>query len=297
MKCDCGYEFEPVIQYRHRLICGDCTDKAVVERVMEGEKFRLCFTSPPYANQRDYEIGEFDWCGLMCGMFGTSIEFCDSPGDILINLGMSHDDGKVNRYWEPWLEFAESQKWLLYGWYVWDQGSGFPGEYHGRLARSHEFIFHFSQGHVNANKWIETTGESLKRGVKGKRFRQKDGSLKQLGSPGTIGQPYKIPDSVIRVGREQARGIHTQTHPAVFSVEFAEFGIQTWGNVESVVYDPFLGSGTTLIACERLGRKARCIEISPAYCAVAIQRWVDMTGGEPILLESSHAPDTRDPQA
>ena len=50
------------------------------------------------------------------------------------------------------------------------------------------------------------------------------------------------------------------------------------------VYDPFLGSGTTLIACERLGRKCRAIEISPAYCAVAIQRWVDMTGGTPELV-------------
>ena len=51
-----------------------------------------------------------------------------------------------------------------------------------------------------------------------------------------------------------------------------------------IVYDPFLGSGTTLIACERLGRRCRAIEISPAYCAVAIQRWHDMTGGEPVLL-------------
>ena len=39
-------------------------------------------------------------------------------------------------------------------------------------------------------------------------------------------------------------------------------------------------------ACERLGRKCRAIEISPAYCAVAIQRWVDMTGGTPELITS-----------
>jgi hypothetical protein len=51
------------------------------------------------------------------------------------------------------------------------------------------------------------------------------------------------------------------------------------------VFDPFLGSGTSLIACERLGRKCRAIEISPAFCAVAIQRWADMTGQEPQLLD------------
>jgi len=52
-----------------------------------------------------------------------------------------------------------------------------------------------------------------------------------------------------------------------------------------VVYDPFLGSGTTLIACERLGRRCRACEIEPGYVAVAIQRWVDMTGGVPVLVE------------
>ncbi len=51
-----------------------------------------------------------------------------------------------------------------------------------------------------------------------------------------------------------------------------------------VVYEPFSGSGTTLIACENLSRKCRAVEISPAYVAVAIQRWVDVTGKEPILL-------------
>jgi len=50
------------------------------------------------------------------------------------------------------------------------------------------------------------------------------------------------------------------------------------------IYDPFLGSGTTLIACENLNRKGRGIEIDPGYAAVAIQRWVDLTGQEPVLL-------------
>ena len=52
-----------------------------------------------------------------------------------------------------------------------------------------------------------------------------------------------------------------------------------------IYFDGFLGSGTTLIACERLGRKCRAAEISPAYCAVAIERWVEMTGQEPVILQ------------
>jgi len=52
----------------------------------------------------------------------------------------------------------------------------------------------------------------------------------------------------------------------------------------AIMYDPFLGSGTTLIACQQLGRKCRGIEIDPSYVALTLQRWADMTGQEPRLL-------------
>jgi len=51
-----------------------------------------------------------------------------------------------------------------------------------------------------------------------------------------------------------------------------------------VIYEPFLGSGTTIIACENLGRKCRAVEISPAYVAVALERWATATGKTPELL-------------
>ncbi len=270
--------------YPHRLICGDCTDAAVVAMVMGGEEARLVFTSPPYADQREYTIGQFDWLALANGMF-DALPLGD-PCDVVVNLGLSYKDGKVNQYWQPWLEHCEAKGLPLYGWYVWDKGSGFPGEWNGRLAPAHEWIFHFSKGRQSAQKWIETTGESAKRGASGKRFRQKDGSLQELTSPSKIGQPFKIPDSVIRVGREMARGVHTQSHPAVFPPELAEFAAQTWSDAGAIVYDPFLGSGTTLIACERLGRRCRAVEIEPSYVGVALERFYQMTGIEPVLLTS-----------
>ena len=48
MKCSCGHEFEPVIDYQHRLICGDCTDAATVARVMGGERAAMVWSDPPY---------------------------------------------------------------------------------------------------------------------------------------------------------------------------------------------------------------------------------------------------------
>lgn len=52
----------------------------------------------------------------------------------------------------------------------------------------------------------------------------------------------------------------------------------------SNIYEPFSGSGTTIIACEQLGRKCRAIELSPGYVAIAIERWAVLTGKEPVLL-------------
>ncbi len=60
----------------------------------------------------------------------------------------------------------------------------------------------------------------------------------------------------------------------------------------SIVYEPFLGSGTTLIACEQLNRKCRAIEIAPEYVAVALERWHQLTGLMPELIETAEAAKT-----
>ena len=131
------------------------------------------------------------------------------------------------------------------------------------------FLFHFSIGHISANKWVPTVTE--KRPDHLKRFRQKDGTLAEATSPESIGQSHKVPDSTVRVTPQRGR-IEVGDHPAVFSEEFAEFGIKTWGNEGAIVLEPFAGSGTTLVACQNLNRKCRAIEISPAYCAVILER-------------------------
>jgi hypothetical protein len=69
------------------------------------------------------------------------------------------------------------------------------------------------------------------------------------------------------------------------SVELLVEHLTVWTPPFEIAFDPFSGSGTTIIACEQLGRKCRAIEISPGYVAVAIQRWADATGKEPKLIK------------
>lgn len=60
--------------------------------------------------------------------------------------------------------------------------------------------------------------------------------------------------------------------------------LDNYSEAGDVIYEAFNGSGTTLIACEQLGRKCRAVEISAPYTAVALQRWADATGKQPVLI-------------
>jgi DNA modification methylase len=266
----------------HRIICGDCTDPAVVARVMGGERFGLCVTSPPYTDQREYKIGKFDWLTLANGFADGAFAVAGDNSNILVNLGLSHKEGKVDRYWDDWITHCE-QKYPLYGWYVWDKGNGTQGEHNGRLAPSFEFVFHFRIGKVTANKWVEKAESSFIRNKYGHKFvqRGKDGKIRAPTSPHLFNQNTKIPDSVIRINKDK---VGCNGHPAIFPVQFSEFFIKTWSQSNNIVYEPFSGSGTTIIACENLGRRCRAVEIDPGYVAVAIERWQQHTGQTPVKV-------------
>jgi DNA modification methylase len=217
---------------------------------------------------------------MMCGAFDQMIAHGLEDCHILVNLGLSHKNRQVDMYWLQWLMHCANRDWPVFGWYVWDKGNGRPRANDGRLTTIHEFVFHFSKQTNLANKWIKT----LERKDSAKFNRQKDGTLKGACSPDLIGQPYKVPQSIIRINQEQSRGIHTANHPAVFPVALPEFIMQTWSQPGEIVYEPFCGSGTSIIAGENLQRRVHACEISPEYCDVAITRWEQHTKLQAVLL-------------
>ena len=115
----------------HRLLVGDSTNAADVGRLMGGAKADLCFTSPPYANQCAYDSGQGtgDWDGLVRGVF-ANLPMTET-GQVLVNLGLVHKDGEWWPYWDSWIAWMREQGWRRFGWYVWDQGSGLPGDWNG----------------------------------------------------------------------------------------------------------------------------------------------------------------------
>ena len=72
-------------------------------------------------------------------------------------------------------------------------------------------------------------------------------------------------------------------HPTMKPVELVERAVRNSSKSRDTVLDPFGGSGTTLIACEKAGRQARLIELEPKYCDVIIRRWQEFIGKEATL--------------
>jgi DNA modification methylase len=65
--------------------------------------------------------------------------------------------------------------------------------------------------------------------------------------------------------------------------------IENNSSAGQAVYDPFVGSGTTIIAAEMTGRATHCIEISPAYCDVSVLRWQSFSGGIATLADDGRS--------
>lgn len=270
----------------HQLACGDAGDAALIGQLMQGEQATLCFTSPPYIAQRIYAgVRICDWDALMQSVFAAAPMRED--GQVLVNLGLVYKHNEVQLYWECWSAWMQAQGWRRYGWYVWDQGH-LPGRWYGRLAPSFEFVFHFNKVPRAPNKIVPCkwagTHQHLREDGTASNLRGRDGKLSVWNKPHMPVQPTRVPDSVIRITRNRRRLGTGLDHPAVFPIGLPEHLIAAYSDAGEIVYEPFCGSGTSLLAAEKTGRVMRAIELVPRYVDVALVRFQRAHPKVPITL-------------
>ncbi|WP_197362674.1 DNA-methyltransferase, partial [Ralstonia pseudosolanacearum] len=104
---------------------------------------------------------------------------------------------------------------------------------------------------------------------------------------GKLTQDTRIPDSVIRVMRHKGKIGRDIDHPAVFPVALPEFVIEAYSDTGDIVFEPFGGSGTTMLAAQRTGRQCRSVEIAPEYVDVTIKRFQQNFPEAPVTLQST----------
>ena len=143
---------------------------------------------------------------------------------------------------------------------------------------AHEDIFHFSKQKkfIFQPKKVGTFSKDILIYAKNNK---KKGDSGNISVGGKIRSGIARPGNVIKIAPNQ----ESLNHPAVFPVKLPEFFIKLTSGEGDIVYEPFLGSGSTLIAAEKTNRRCYGLELEPAYCTVILNRWRDYTGKEPVL--------------
>jgi DNA modification methylase len=235
----------------HRLVCGDCTDAAVVQCVLAGVSPHLMVTDPPYGVNYDPS-----WRGRS----GLSEQSSLATGQVLNDNRSDWRDawalfpGDVAYVWHSALHAAavarslEAAGFVIRSQIIWDKTRLVVsrGDYHWRHEPALYVVRKGKPGH-----W--------------------SGDRKQT----TI---WEIPHRKSETGHGTEKPVECMKRP-----------IENNSSPGQAVYDPFSGSGTTLIAAEITSRVCHAIELSPAYVDVAVERWRKFTGKTAVHEPTKHS--------
>lgn len=234
----------------HRLICGDCTDINILDKLMNGKKADLVFTDPPYLLET--KGGCKGKVGESLKKQGDEIEFIsDFEPSAFLNVLPTLFAGNMNAYIfcnkELLPDYLNWCKEAHYSWNVliWKKPSAIP------IADSHrpdiEYLLLFRKNAI----WNNGANANYSR--------------------------------CLEYSREQ-KTEENGKHPTIKPVDLIMNELLISSQKESIVVDLFGGSGSTLIACEETQRKCYMCELDPKYIDVIISRWENLTGKKAKLL-------------
>jgi DNA modification methylase len=221
----------------HKLLCGDSTKKEDVERVMGGEKADMVFTDPPYGISvvKNRHIGGGGPVGGKKNYKGTIV------GNNIVKANQYNPIQGDDKPFDPMFLLELSENLIIFG-----------GNY-------------FANKLPNSRGWLVWD-----------KLDGMDGTTKNFSD---FEMAWTSFDKPARLFRHRWQGLmkgserdEKRCHPTQKPVQVCIDILEYYGNGENIIIDPFLGSGTTMVACQNLNRKCRGIEISPQYVAVCLER-------------------------
>lgn len=261
---------------RHRLVCGDALNPAIYRSLMGDETARMIFTDPPYnvpinghvrtgdhSGHRDFAMGvgemsESEFQGFLRKFIRESTALLTDGGICMICMDWRHVSDLVMA--------GKAEGLLLLNLCVWNKTNGGMGS----LYRSkHELVCVFKKGDARHVNNVEL----------GRHGRYRTNVWDYAGV------------NTFRKGRDA----DLADHPTVKPTALVADAIRDVSHRGEIVLDPFCGSGATLLAAERSGRKACAVELDPLYVDVAIRRWQNLSGEAAIHLGSGVTFAEREP--
>ena len=241
--CDCGHtaEYDESEIYSHRLICGDSTDKATVERLMDGKKADMVFTDPPYGMKLDTDYSGMQGNGRKGKKYDKVIGDNEDFSPLLITSIFENFDCEEIFLWGVDYYFDLIPNFKDGSLIVWDKtlqtngDAGYNSEFELLWTKTphKKEVIHFN--------WFRYFGLS-------------------------------------------SQDINTREHPTQKPLQVITPYIEKYSKENNIIVDVYGGSGSTLIACEQLGRVCYMCEISTHYCDVIIKRWENFTGQKAVKI-------------
>ena len=251
---------------KHLLLCGSALEQNSYQRLMGDERAQMVFTDPPYNVAIDGHV-----CGLGSvrhrdfGMASGEMTAPEFTG--FLNSFMSHavrysHDGAIHFICMDWRHMGEllaaaGELYELKNVCVWNKTNGGMGTFY---RSKHEMVFVFKAG----------SGPHINNFGLGERGRYRTNVWDY---PGV---------NTFRRGRMD----ELRAHPTVKPLALVVDALKDCSKRGGIVLDPFVGSGTTLLAAEKTGRLGRAIELDPHYVDAAIGRWQTLTGQAAVHAES-----------
>ena len=249
---------------QHRLFCGDSMKAESYTKLLGEEKADIIITDPPYNVKIQGNVKKKKNHPEFAQASGEMKpeDFINFLNTVTKNLKNFSKSGSIHYLFMDWKHLFELQIATkdvyekLLNICVWDKGKGGMGSFY---RSQHEFCLVYQNG----------TGSHKNNIQLGKNGRNRSNIWQYPG---------------MNSGTSQAKTL-SNLHPTVKPVSMLVDILLDASDFGDIVLDTFGGSGSTLIAAQECGRKARLIEISPDYCDVIIHRWEKMTGKKHKIIE------------
>jgi len=258
----------------HRLVCGDSLSRAAWDALMQGAPAQACWMDPPYnvnyegktkqaLKIQNDEMDDAGFREFLRNAF-TLVHDTLEPG---APYYIAHADSEGENFRAATREAGLLLKQCL----VWVKNTMVLGRQDYQWQ--HEpILYGWKPG--AAHRWY---GERNKTTV----FDQ-ERSLDDLGKRDLVELVKTLREALNSSAQRFDKPSRNADRPTMKPVRLIVHHLKNSTLIGDTVIDPFGGSGSTLIACERLGRQARLIELGPNYCDVIIRRWQEFTGGQAI---------------
>jgi len=259
------------MDFVNRIIQGDC------EQVLKGipdDSIDLIFTSPPYADQRQRTYGGVrpdDYVGWFLPKAEQFLRVLKPTGTFVLNIKERVVNGERHTYVIELILRMREQGWLWTEEFIWHKKNSYPGKWPNRFRDSWERLLQFNKEQkfsMYQEAVMVTVGDWAKERLAHLSETDKTRDESRVGSgfgknvSNWLGRDKVYPTNVLHMATECSN----RNHSAAFPLELPIWFIKLFTKEGDTVLDPFVGSGTTALAANRLGRQYVGIDIDEEYC-------------------------------